>query len=106
MVDTRRPVATDIPDDTATDSKNRVHVIDFAYTPITTIAILFTGSVVMIPPAGHNSLDSTNSTRSVSEVIEELPADQAVGGVVPEIPGSNIDTVLITQDEDDDSNRD
>ena len=96
MVDTRRPIAIDIPDDTAIDSKNRVYTIDFAYITITTIAILFTRSVMMTPPAGYNLLDSTNSTRSVLEVIEELPADQAVGGVVPEIPGSDTDAVLMT----------
>lgn len=75
-VNTRQPVATGIPDNAAVDSKNRAHVIDFADTPITP----FTGSVMVVPPADNNSLDCTNSTRSVSEVIEELPADQAVGG--------------------------
>jgi hypothetical protein len=55
---------------------------------------------------GYNSIERIQTTQPVSEVIRELPADQAVGGAVPEIPGSDIDVVLITQHEDGDRNRD
>ncbi|QKX52939.1 uncharacterized protein TRUGW13939_00010 [Talaromyces rugulosus] len=99
-------VAIDNPVDAAANPTDLVRVVDFANNSGPSMRTQCSRSAVVALAAEFDCIERTKTTQPVSEVIKELPTDQAVDGVVPEILVSDIDPILITQDKDDDHNKD